>query len=153
MSFRLSNNAREYFDEIEELSSTGEFDSMWDKYYFAAMVGIKARDRVSVEDEPSVEPFVDSVIEDFRDQKFEIYGALILAEIERQHIPKSEEDEVRELMLSILDSNDPTQLSDYGKQILNCYAERGYKILHGSGPSPTEFDQFLRRYHQILEQQ
>jgi len=153
MSFRLSDNARKYFDEIENSSSTGQFNSMWDKYYFAAMIGIKARDRVSTDDEPSVEPFVDSVIEDFRDQKFEIYAALISAEVERQYIPKDEEDEIRDLMLSILDSNDPTQLSDHGKQLLNCYAERGYKILQSSGPKPTEFDQFLRRYHQILEKQ
>lgn len=153
MSFVLSENARDYFDEIEDTSSTGQFDSMWDMYYFAAMIGIKARDRVSVDDEPSADPFVEGVIEDFRDQKFEIYAALIMAEIERQHIPKEEEDEIRDLMLSILDSNDPTQLSDQGKKLLNCYAERGYKILQASGPKPTEFDQFLRKYHQVLENQ
>lgn len=151
MSFRLSEDARDYFDDIEKNSSTGKFESMWDKYYFAAMVGIKARDRVPTNEAPTVEPFVDTVIEDYVDQKFDIYAALIIAEIERQFIPKDEEDEIRELMLSILDSTDPTRLSDHGKQLLNCYAERGYKILQNAGPAPKEFDEFLRKYHKVLE--
>lgn len=152
MAFRLSDTAREYFDNIEKTSSTGEFDSMWDKYYFAAMVGIKARDREVTDDVPTADPFVEGVIEDYQDQKFEIYAALITAEIDRQNIPQDAEDEIRELMLSILDSSDPTQMSDYGKQLLNCYAERGHKRLRDAGPAPTEFDEFLRKYHQVLEQ-
>jgi hypothetical protein len=152
MSFRLSDTAREYFDDIEDTSSTGKFDSMWDKYYFAAMIGIKARDREVIDEEPTSDSFVDGVIEDYQDQKFEIYAALITAEIDRQSIPQDEEDEIRELMLKILDSSDPTQLSDYGKKLLNCYAERGHKRLRDAGPAPTEFDEFLRKYHQILEE-
>jgi len=151
VSFRLSNDARDFFEDIESGSSTGGFDSMWDKYYFAAMVGIKARDRVPTDEKPTTEPFVDTVIEDYADQKFEIYAALIMAEIERQHIPKDEEDEIRELMLSILDSTDPTRLSDDGKKLLNCYAEQGYKIIRDSGPPPNEFDEFLRKYHIVLQ--
>jgi hypothetical protein len=152
MSFRLSDDAREYFDDIEDTSSTGGFDSMWDKYYFAAMTGIKSRDRTPIDKEPSTEPFVDTVIEDFADQKFEIYAALIMAEITRQHIPKNKEDEIRELMLDILDSTDPTRLSDHGKKLLNCYAEQGYKILQNSGPTPKEFDEFLQQYHKVLNE-
>jgi hypothetical protein len=152
MSFRLSDTAREYFDDIEDTSSTGKFDSMWDKYYFAAMIGIKARDREVIDEEPTSDSFVNGVIEDYQDQKFEIYAALITAEIDRQSIPQDEEDEIRELMLKILDSSDPTQLSDYGKKLLNCYAERGHKRLRDAGPAPTEFDEFLRKYHQILEE-
>lgn len=151
MSFRLSEEARDYFDDIEKTSSTGEFDSMWDKYYFAAMIGIKARERVPTNEEPNTDPFVENVIEDYQEQKFEIYSALIMAEIERQHIPKGKEDEIRKLMLGILDSSDPTRLSDEGKQLLNCYAEHGYKILQDAGPAPTEFDEFLRKYHRVLE--
>jgi hypothetical protein len=153
MGFRLSDTAREYFDNIEETSSTGGFESMWDKYYFAAMVGIKARDREVTDDEPTADPFVETVIDDYQDQKFEIYAALIAAEIDRQNIPQTAETEIRDLMLSILDSTDPTQLSDKGKQLLNCYAERGHKRLRDTGPAPTEFDEFLRKYHKVLKQE
>ncbi len=152
MSFRLSSSARDYFDKIEKNSSTGEFGSMWDKYYLAAMVGIKARDRVRTDEEPTDEPFVDSVISDYDDQKYEIYAALIMAEIERQNIPKREETEIRHLMLEILDSTDPTRLSSYGKTLLNCYAEQGHKLLENRLPAPAEFDKFLEQYHDTLQE-
>lgn len=152
MSFRLSPSARDYFNKVDQNSSTGEFDSMWDKYYLAAMVGIKARDRVKTDDEPTNEAFVDTVISDYDDQKYEIYAALIMAEIDRQNIPKREETEIRELMLEILDSTDPTRLTSYGKTLLNCYAEQGYRILETNTPTPGELDQFLRQYHETLEQ-
>ena len=151
MSFRLSSSARDYFDKIEQNSSTGNFDSMWDKYYLAAMIGIKARDRIRTDEEPTDDPFVESVISDYDDQKYEIYAALIMAEIERQNIPKREETEIRHLMLEILDSTDPSRLTSHGKTILNCYAERGYRILENEVPAPGEFDQFLRQYHNTLE--
>lgn len=151
MSFRLSTNAREYFGKIEQKSSTGDFDSMWDKYYLAAMVGIKQRERVKTDEEPTDDPFVETVISDYDDQKYEIYAALIMAEIERQRIPKQEETEIRHLMLEILDSSDPTRLSAYGKTLLNCYAERGYRIIQSNIRSPAEFDQFLHQYYETLE--
>jgi hypothetical protein len=150
MSFKLSSEARDYFDTIEKKSSTGKFDTMWDKYYLSAMVGIKANDRVKTDNEPDAEPFVDNVIEDYAEQKYEIYAALIYAEIERQSIPKRAESEIRELMIEILDSNDATRLSDYGKILLNCYAEQGFQILQNNGPTPTEMDEFLRSYHETL---
>lgn len=152
MSFRLSDDARSYFDDIEAEGTTGGFDSMWDKYYFAAMMGIKNRDRVPLDEEPSADPFLDSVVDDYEEQKYELYAALIMAEINRQHIPKDEEDEIRELMLNILNSTDPTRLSNHGKQLFNCYAEKGYQILQNSGPTPKEFDEFLRQYHNVLNE-
>lgn len=150
MSFRLSAAARKYFDDIEQKSTTGSFDSMWDKYYLAAMMGIKARERVVTDDEPTTTPFVDSVIADYEDQKYEIYAALIMAEIERQGIPKGEESEIRNLMLEILDSTDPTRLSPYGKTLLNCYADRGFKILQNKVPAPADLDTFLSQYKTAL---
>lgn len=150
MAFKLSSNARDYFDKIENKSSTGEFDTRWDQYYLAAMIGIKARDRVAIDDEPDTDPFTQEVIEDYSEQKYEIYASLIFAEIERQNIPKRAEDEVRDLMIEILDSTDPTRLSNKGKQFLNCYAERGFQILKDQGPTPTELDEFLRIYHKTL---
>jgi hypothetical protein len=151
VSFRISSSSRDYFDDIEDKSTTGSFDTMWDKYYMSAMVGIKARDRVITDDEPTAESFTEDVITDYEDQKYEIYGALITAEIERQGIPKREKAEIRQLMLKILNSRDATRLSEHGKKLLNCYAEQGYRILQNKIPEPGDFDQFLKQYHNILE--
>lgn len=151
MSFKLSDDAKDYFDGIEDNSTTGGFDTMWDMYYLSAMIGIKARERMTQVEEPSAEPFIDKVIADYEDQKYEIYASLIMAEIERQNIPKQEEAEIRELMLDILDSRDPTRLSSDGKTLLNCYAERGFRILQNKIPTPGDFDLFLKQYHSVLE--
>lgn len=151
MGFRLSPEAREYFDEVQSESTTGEFGSIWDSYYLSAMMGIKARERVPEDDEPGTEPFIDHVISRYDDQKYEIYGAMIMAEIERGAIPAEDHSEIRQLMLSILDSTDPSRLSEYGQRLLNCYAERGYQILSRQVLKPPNLDQFLIEYKAALD--
>ncbi len=70
MSFGISFSSREYVDDIKDKSTTGSFDTMWDKYYMSAMVGIKARDRVITDDEPTSDPFTEYVIMKIRSMKF-----------------------------------------------------------------------------------
>lgn len=146
MAFKLSNEANNWFSTINEDSTTGEFAHKWDMYYFAAMVGITARERVGTDQEPDSVAFNKDLASDYSNQKFEIYSSLVMAEIERQSIPKEAKTEIRELMLGILDSKDQTRLSSDGKTLLNCYAESGFKILRDAGPPPTEFDRFLELF-------
>jgi len=150
MSFRLSTEARSYFRQINERSTTGEFDSLWDQYYLSAMAGIKDRSRVPEDNEPA-EEFVTDVIQDYEDQKYEIYSTLIVAEIEREGIPWDEKDEIRDMMLKILDSSSHTRLSDYGTTVLNCYAEKGFRLIRSEVAAPPELDEFLEQYHSFLE--
>lgn len=154
MSFRLSTEARSYFSDIEERSTTGQFDSVWDQYYLAAMAGIKTRQRVPEEKEPPQEQeFVTDIIEDYSDQRYEIYSALVVAEIEREAIPWTEKQEIRNLMLDILDSNSHTNLTNYGETVLNCYAEQGSKLIRNKIRNPLELDEFLESYHQnVIEE-
>lgn len=146
-SFRLSQQARTYYRNIRDRSTTGEFDSVWDEYYLSAMAGIKARKRVPTDDQPPQEQeFVTEIIEDYHDQRYELYSAMIVAEIEREGIPWTEEDEIRTLMLEILDSSSHTNLTNYGSQVLNCYAEQGFKLIENEIPEPPELDEFLISY-------
>lgn len=149
MSFRLSTEARSYYRQINERSTTGEFDSLWDQYYLSAMAGIKDRSRVPEDDEPA-EEFVTDVIQDYEDQKYEIYSALIVAEIEREGIPWDEKDEIREMMLNILDSSTHTRLSSYGTTVVNCYAEKGFRLVRSEITAPPELDEFLQQYYNYL---
>lgn len=154
MSFRLSNEARNYFRGIAERSTTGEFDSVWDQYYLAAMVGIKARQRVPEDQEPPQEQeFVTEVIEDYSDQRYELYSAMIVAEVNREAIPWTEKQEIRERMLDLLDSTSHTNLSDKGITVLNCYAEQGFKLLKSRISAPPELDEFLESYHDNVLQE
>jgi hypothetical protein len=150
MSFRLSTEARSYYRQINERSTTGEFDSLWDQYYLSAMAGIKDRSRVPEDNEPP-EEFVTNVIQDYEDQKYEIYSSLIVAEIEREGIPWDEKDEIQDMMMKILDSASHTRLSDYGTTVLNCYAEKGFKLVRSEITAPPELDEFLEQYHSYLE--
>jgi hypothetical protein len=151
-SFRLSKGARGYYRQINEKSTTGKFDSLWDQYYLSAMVGIKNRTRVPGEEEPSNDrEFHTEVIQDYSDQRYEIYSALIVAEIERENIPWDEKSEIQGLMLDILDSESHTGLSDEGTHLLNCYAEKGFRLVRSEIPSPPELNEFLEHYHGLLE--
>ena len=154
MSFRLSSEARRYFDDIQERSSTGTFDSVWDQYYLSAMVGIRARQRVPESEEPpGDQEFTQDVIEDYSDQRYEIYSALIVAEIERKGIAWSDKQKIRELMLKLLDSTSHTNLTDEGATVLNCYAEQGYRLIDDKIRSPPELDEFLESYHDNVLQE
>jgi len=135
MSFRLSTEARSYYRQINEKSTTGQFDSLWDQYYLSAMAGIKDRSRVSEDDEPG-EEFVTDVIQAYDDQKYEIYSTLIVAEIEREGIPWDEKQEIQDMMLKILDSSSHTRLSNYGTTVLNCYAEKGFRLIRSDITAP-----------------
>lgn len=150
MSFRLSTEARSYYRQINEKSTTGQFDSLWDQYYLSAMAGIKDRSRVSEDDEPG-EEFVTDVIQAYDDQKYEIYSTLIVAEIEREGIPWDEKQEIQDMMLKILDSSSHTRLSNYGTTVLNCYAEKGFRLIRSDITAPPELDEFLEQYQSFLE--
>jgi hypothetical protein len=150
MSFRLSTEARSYYRQINERSNTGEFDSLWDQYYISAMAGIKDRSRVPEGEEPA-EEFVTDVIQDYESQKYEIYSSLIVAEIDREGIPWDEKDEIRDMMLKILDSSSHTRLSDYGTTVLNCYAEKGFRLVRSEITAPPELDEFLKQYHEFIK--
>lgn len=150
MSFRLSTEARSYYRQINEKSTTGQFDSLWDQYYLSAMAGIKDRSRVPEDDEPG-EEFVTDVIQAYDDQKYEIYSSLIVAEIDREGIPWDQKQEIQDMMLKILDSSSHTRLSDYGTTVLNCYAEKGFMLIRSDITAPPELDEFLEQYHSFLK--
>ncbi|QCC51440.1 hypothetical protein DV733_09380 [Halapricum salinum] len=150
MPFKLSSDARRYFGQIQKNSTRGTFDTLWDQYYLSALVGIKARSRVPESEEPDEDPFMTEVIQDYDNQKYEIYGALIVAEIEREGIPWENEQEVQGLMLEMLDSTSVTRLSDRGATVLNCYAERGFKIIRSEIPAPPQLGEFLEQYYDLL---
>jgi hypothetical protein len=151
MSFRLSKEARSYFANINQAASIKQLETDWDKYYLSAMAGIKARSRVPDEEEPPTEQeFVDYVIKAYDDQRYEIYGSLIAAEIDRQGIPWGQKEEIRQLMLNLLDSETNTRLSEEGTRALNCYAEKGARLIRSEIRPQPELDQFLNEYYELL---
>lgn len=151
MSFRLSKEARSYYGNINQNSTITKLDTLWDRYYLSAMAGMKARSRVREKEEPPQEQeFIDNIIQDYENQKYEIYGTLIVAEVERKGIPWGQKEEIKQLMLKLLDSTSNTRLSDEGSQALNCYAEKGFRLIKSEIDPQPELDQFLKEYYDLL---
>lgn len=152
MSFRLSKEARSYFGAINEGASITNLETDWDKYYLSVMAGIKARSRVPDEEEPPAEQeFVDYVIQAYEDQRYEIYGSLIVAEVDRQGISWEQKERIRQLMLNILESDTNTRLSEHGTRVLNCYAERGFRLIRSEIQPQPDLNQFLKEYYELLD--
>lgn len=153
MSFRLSKEARSYFGNINNASSLNELETDWDKYYLSAMAGIKARSRVPDDEEPPAsQQFLDYVIPAYDDQKYKIYGSLIVAEVEREGIPWGQKEEIRQLMLNLLDSESNTRLSEDGIRVLNCYAEKGSRLIRSEIKPQPQLDEFLELYYEFLDE-
>lgn len=151
-SFRLSKEARSYFNNVNKASAINELEADWDKYYLSAMAGIKARSRVPDGQEPPAEQeFVDYVIQSYEDQKYEIYGSLIVAEVDRKGISWEEKEEVKQLMLNLLDYESNTRLSEEGVRTLNCYAEEGFRLVRSEITPQPQLDQYLEKYYELLD--
>jgi len=54
-------------------------------------------------------------------------------------------------MLTLLDSNSSTRLSDEGIQVLNCYAEKGSQLIRSEIMPPPKLDTFLELYYKLLD--
>ena len=150
MSFRLSEEAREYFRKIDDHSKSGTFRVLWDKYYLSLMVGL-ARAKLGKET-PRDQEFVTYFIDEYRDQRNEIISLFIAIEIGRRGIP-AEEPEIRKLMLELLDAESPTGLTEEGHRLMNKYAEGGFEIIRDEVAQPLEFDVFLKKYYDAFVKQ
>lgn len=148
MGFKLSPEAKEYFETIDSKSRTGKFGVMWDGYYFSFMTGAMHR---KVAPEPSTTPFVEYFPEQtYYPHRHEILAMLVSAELDRNAIPRHDEPQVRALMIKLLEPGNPTGLKSEGMKRMNCYAEAGFQILRDRVPGPTDLHEFLAEIYAIL---
>ena len=145
MTFRLSEEARQYFTKIEERSTTGKFERIWDRYYLCLMAGF-LRKKLGKET-PASDEFVSTFIQQYSPQRYQIIALLIATEIKRQGIQKDDKENIKDLMLLYLDHQSITSLSDEGHKIMNRYAEGGFESIREEIPQPYEFDVFMREYY------
>ena len=148
MSFRLSEKARNYFRRIDEKSTSGKFDTMWDKYYLCLMAGFT---EVELGDEISQEyEFIDRFIQDYYEQRLQIVAALVDAEIRRRGISLEDSEMILKIMNDLVEPSSPTCLSDEGHRLMNRYAEGGFNVISERIPQPYDFDMFLKQYYEKL---
>lgn len=144
MGFKLSDSARKYFRKIETQSTTGKFPHLWDKYYLCFMVGALEE---TLGNEPEGDEFISEFISEYHDQRYEILGMLVSAEINRTSIPWDDEDKIREIMLDLLNPANTNLLTQDGERLMNKYAQGGYEVMAEEIPEPRQLDDFLQEYH------
>jgi hypothetical protein len=151
MSFRLSNGAREYF--IDMLGSAKL--RLWDPYYLCLLAGfIHGKITVDPKEDDGLggtilgreTEFIDKFIIEYEPHKWSILGALAAAEIERRGIDVDSEKDVRLALLSLFDSGNPQHLSTEGFELLNLYAESGFRYIRSSIVGSDDFPLFMKNY-------
>lgn len=154
MGFKLGPDARKYFKGIDKesgTSPTGNLEVLWDPYYICLMVGIIHRR--ATPDEPTGQDFLDTFPSQYHAQHHEILAALVSAELDRIPIPRTEEPQVRALMLKLFGPDHPTALTNLGMSRMNSYAQAGYEILSDKIGAPTDLSDFLAEVHELVLRQ
>lgn len=151
MLFRLRQDTLEWFKNIREQKP---FETMFDVYYFCAMVGLAAGRKSSPSERCSdCNDFVDNFPKTYRSYQRIVIGLLLRAELSLFGISVSERDEVRKFLLEIVDPVTPTNLTDKGMEKLNQYASGGFDHLAERLESkPYTVEEFLTTYVKILRE-
>jgi hypothetical protein len=149
MPFRLREDARRWFSEIEK---TAPIKSQFDLFYFCLMTGLMSGRRSDpTHGGRSAPEFVQVFIEDYRAAQRLIIGLLIVAELQRLGINLHEKASVRETIRTLVDPQSPTNLTDEGMRLLNAYASGGYDYISEIRESkPYTVEEFLRDFVGII---
>lgn len=144
MSFKLTKEARAYFDKLDKNSTTGKFENVWDYYYLCLMVGYK---KCKFGEDPTEVEFNKEFPKVYNAHKNLIIATLISTEIQRQGINRNDEDKIRKLMQDLLDRDSSTKLNSEGITLMNKYADYGFKTINEDIIQPQEMDEFLKIYY------
>lgn len=146
MGFSMSDNAKRYFNKLNE-SKHGKFKVQFDFYYLCLMAGLISENT----SECKGEKFIDEFPSVFVPQREQIIGLLIATEIRRNGIDIQNRERLERLMLKLVKPDSPTRLSDEGERLINDYAENGFKWIYEKIPTPpSNLDTFLTGYYERI---
>ena len=125
------------------------FETQLDIYYLCFIVGIGLCRSPNYKRE-HVEPIIRNYTEPLKAYR-EVYAALLLVSELRSSGLEMNKDLVSKKMNSILDTYDPTVLSDYAFDLMNQYAFGGFEAIREEMPkSPPNPHDFLKWYHDVM---
>ena len=142
MGFSMSDDAKKYFNKLDE-SKHGKFRVQFDFYYLCLIAGL-------LNETPSEckgEKFVDEFPGIYIGQREQIIGLLIATQINRDKIDIENRERIERLMLKLVKPDSPTRLSSDGENLMNQYAENGFRRIFEKIPTPpSNLDTFLVSY-------
>ncbi|MCL2295580.1 MAG: hypothetical protein FWC29_00645 [Methanomassiliicoccaceae archaeon] len=135
MPYKMSKEAKDMYKSMTQDWNYANF-TMWDFYYFCFSVGFSKRKLTS---ENKLTGFSNTMEIHYFVFRSEVVAALVSTEIERKGLTMSAENIIAEFR----ELTDPIDsLSPKGQEILNYYAEGGFRIIAGESQSirdPVEF--------------
>ena len=147
MGFKLSSEARKYFQTIKRYTNTGEID-FWDFYYYCALVGMK-KQKISGEQEQLIE-FMRGYDQDYLPSRYLIAGLLVDAELKRTCEPLTREN-VHAKFSRYLDTSNEV-LNNLGQDMLNRYAQGGFEYLRDNESQQKDSFSFISTCIQIINE-
>lgn len=152
--FQAPKDSRDYFRHLLKRSDGGgaRLDTLFDQYYLCLMVGLDRR-VLGRDDELESDRFIERYPSDYQNQADVIAGLLINAELHRKDIHKEDRSTIEREMLTLLDHQSSTRLSDEGMQLLNRYAAAGFKAIRDEILPPQSLEEFLVFYHALWAEQ
>ena len=150
MPFRLREDARQWFSELEGKEPTS---TLFDLYYFCLMAGLasgRSRDPATLG--VSSREMVDDFIQDYRPAQRLLIGLLVVAEARKGGIDLQEKAAVREVFQRLVTPEAKTQLTEEGMRCLNAYASGGYEFLaECRATKPASAEEFLRDFVGLMD--
>jgi hypothetical protein len=148
--FRLRQETKDWFSHIKDQKTIKFLD--FDIYYLCLMMGF-ASSRYSnpAKQISDYSDFISYFVQDYRPYQTLIIGLLLRAELSRLGIDINEKDEIRKLLLELVDPNTQTKLTDKAMDRMNEYASGGYDYLSEQLDSkPYHVEDFVTTYTKIL---
>lgn len=150
MPFRLREDARRWFSELERKTPT---NTMFDLYYYCLMVGLasgRSSDLSTLE--VSAPEIVGDFIQEYKPAQRLLIGLLVVAEVRKRGIDLAEKAAVREIFRDLVTPDTSTKLTDEGMRCFNAYASGGYEFLTElRDEKPASPEQFLRDFVGLME--
>ena len=146
--FKRSKESDKWFRDIIQASP---FTTLLDHWYVCCLVGmLKSNDKDPIEPIDITRKFS----AEFGDSRRIIVGLLILTEIKKNNLDITNDDEIKELLIKIIEPNSDSNLTDYGFDRLNKYAYGGLQTLtkeYITNARPTSTESFLQFYSKKIE--
>lgn len=144
MGFCLTSKSKKYLKKINENSKTGKFETMWDFYYLCLMAGFK---NSKLGEETNNEEFNKDFPSQYEPNKYQLIAALVSSEIRRNGIFEPKSEDIKNIMLELIDNDNSTKLSKEGLELMNGYAEGGFELIYEKIPEPTDKMEFIKEYY------
>lgn len=159
MAFRLHNEARSWFSEIEgELGKGGvgvPEAPQFDMYYLCLIAGL-AELEPSGEKEvttTSTTELVSAFPGEYRERGRLIIALLLSRELRRSAVELTERDGLYKTVSQYVDHGSPSGLSSEGEKLANRYAFNGFEVVRSwfDGAKPQYLETFLLLYSEKIK--